>query len=804
MASRIAQLSGKPLLDPREALKWAERNGTPTDFWGRANSYQCPRGPEPGTAWLLMLRSDLDDLDKNEYHALTWTDGHHDEEISIGDLVIVRGVGINLALPGDPNAAYLVELQDKRRILKRSHIAKQYNVPIPVPPNCGEDTYPEVLYYPDSLDSGERWTWQSMLQDIWDNLPEIAGDAPSMPWAPDTYPENFRFVGMSAWDALHIALNALSCTTALNPIAGEFLFIRRSSEQSGLAQSLSDLESRRMYDYDPVSDTTLADVPASVVVYYRRRERYRGIEKDTPREDNWESHWWFATEVDTGIDGAVGYLPVWADVDAMYDEYDNLINGTVMDARAIEITDELVGAIQRENRKGIMWTGLTSDVLPGSEIRETVWRDYGDAQGLVTEIRGGSDPEIVSRKEPPKVEYPVYPRESHIVYIAAGEVENGCGFYHAKVCRMVGGGVELLEDCWVKFLNDFSDPCGNAVDRSGYHIGRLTGTATCLSCQWPLYAVRDYPDSNYLKMADVDECDEEGYLCAGSPIQTLLIGKGLYLSGGECSEYYCTAVLQTDGLEVIGTDCEGDETQKLGVRTLHVDAPLKFEAGDESECLGTARIGLPIGLLQSDCLEVEYTENCTYKLDLPENFVTGGNGVSVTPRANGCGYMVSVNGGNADPLVTIQYVCGIECVYNESTEKYELVVSYGTLDLPASLVQNATSECEEAPTPPGDGEYITIESLNCESWPDKYVAVTLNSLPDNTDHYILRTINERTGEFVEFGPDTDNHETPGATYWFVIPTGSTAGDTIQVEIEFYDAGGAMLDNQVEYTQCAFD
>jgi hypothetical protein len=304
-----------------------------------------------------------------------------------------------------------------------------------------------------------------------------------------------------------------------------------------------------------------------------------------------------------------------------------------------------------------------------------------------------------------------------------------------------------------------------------------------------------------LKMADVDECDEEGYSCLGDSIRTLLVGKGLTLLDGDCSGQTCTKVLQADMLEVVGSDCAGEETSKLGVQTLYVDSPLKMEAGDESECLGTARISLPEDFIGSDCIEVEYTDECKFNLTLPENFITGGDGVVVTPRANGCGYMVSVNGGNADPLVTIQYVCGIECVYNESTEEYELVVSYGTIDLPASLVQNATSECEETPTPPGDGEYITIESLSCDSWPDKYVSVTLNSLPDNTDYYILRTTNERTGEFVEFGPDTDNHEATGTNYWFVIPAASTAGDTIQVEIEFYDAGGAMLDNQVEYAQC---
>jgi hypothetical protein len=146
-----------------------------------------------------------------------------------------------------------------------------------------------------------------------------------------------------------------------------------------------------------------------------------------------------------------------------------------------------------------------------------------------------------------------------------------------------------------------------------------------------------------LNVADVDECDEGGYACIGEPVRTLLFGKGLYLSEGSCSESSCTYVVQTDGLEVVGVDCDGEETQKLGVRTLKIEAPLSTSMGDESECLGTATISLPTGLVESDCLDVEYNaEACKYQVQMPDNLVQAGAGIAVA--ANGCGYVVSATG----------------------------------------------------------------------------------------------------------------------------------------------------------------
>ena len=172
-----ATLGGKNLLDPGVLMGHAQRLDTPKDFWKRANSYRNPLGPAAGTAWVLMVREDLDQLDKNGKHDLVFIDGK--DILTIQELSMVKATGMNLALKDDKNAAYLVGLQDKRRLLAMSSINSQYNVRIPAP----SATSGTGLYYTASLDSGSLWTWQTMLTDIWSNLPSgIRGTAPTLPY----------------------------------------------------------------------------------------------------------------------------------------------------------------------------------------------------------------------------------------------------------------------------------------------------------------------------------------------------------------------------------------------------------------------------------------------------------------------------------------------------------------------------------------------------------------------------------------------------------------------------------------------
>lgn len=280
-----------------------------------------------------------------------------------------------------------------------------------------------------------------------------------------------------------------------------------------------------------------------------------------------------------------------------------------------------------------------------------------------------------------------------------------------------------------------------------------------------------------VNMANIDECATGGYSCVGDPIRTLLIGKGLTLLDGSCQGQTCTQVLQADMLEVVGSACDGTETQKLGVQTLYVESPLKMEAGDPSECLGTATLSLPTGLIKSDCLDVQYdAADCAYDVNLPAGLVkagagiavaagacdytvsatnlgngiaegdcisfdvngntttinstvevTGGNGVIV--NKSGCTFRVSLDGSQGDPLTTLQYLCDVEitqapiqiaCVegsggtlFQVSGGEITVTKSYGTVSLPSAMIAAQTSDCGGSGSSGGDPPIYT-----CDDCPD--------------------------------------------------------------------------------------
>ena len=83
----VPTIGGRNLLHPGDAFRAVMEQSTPVDFWQRPNSYSCPLGPEPGSAWLLMLRADLDALDGNASHELKWVDGKR--VLTIPSLAIV-------------------------------------------------------------------------------------------------------------------------------------------------------------------------------------------------------------------------------------------------------------------------------------------------------------------------------------------------------------------------------------------------------------------------------------------------------------------------------------------------------------------------------------------------------------------------------------------------------------------------------------------------------------------------------------------------------------------------------------------
>ncbi len=544
---RYATFGGKKLLDPMQQRKNADRFGTPNDFWGKATSYRCPLGPDPGVGWVLMLRRDLDDLDLNAYHALVWN--HEGGSTTVASkLMIVRASSMLLALAGTGEVTYLVELQDKRRVLvsRSGGSGPGYNVRIPAPPATDEGD--ATLFYTESINGSELWTWQTMLDNIWAKGPASAsgGDAaPTLPYSPNGDPENFRFIGITGWDAIHVVLDTIGCTTAYDPLTDTITYVRLGVTQDGLAGAKTEAAGNLIYDYDPIGVSNLAEMPALVNVYFTRRYLH-GVEKDTPRTSNWEMEnpkVYSESTAAIGGTGGVGAMVVYAaDIFAHYDADGTHTNSAEITQRGREIRRNIVNAILTANRRERkMYSGILTSMLPGGELKETIWRDYGDGQGLVTEIinspddvtrnnfqsgitGGGHRYTRVSASAPAqgiasesllpidlaRKTHPLWPRLSQVVQVfeaseSEGEMlatpQDGDGLFKGRVVRftddLAGGGVttDTLDDCWIRFIgreNVQADKSQYAIDGQ-YWIGRLSGLARCTDFgdpeERPLYLV---------------------------------------------------------------------------------------------------------------------------------------------------------------------------------------------------------------------------------------------------------------------------------------------------------------------------
>ena len=501
-------LGGKKLISPAEIYRYALANRTPTTFWQRANSYRFSRGPKPGHAWVLMNRKDADALDVSEYHELKWKEGK--TTIAIPSLSIVKSSTMSIAVAGDEKAPRLIYLEDRRRQLAMSSINAQYNVRRPAP----AATSGTGLYYSDSLDSAALWTWQTLLDNIWDSLP-TDDDAPTLPYTPDGTPEGWRFIGVSAWAALHVILAKVGCTSVYNPLLDVFTYVRLGTVQTGLQTKIDKVEERKLYDFDPETNCHLANMPSIVRVFFARRETYHGIEQDTPDTSNWEMQPAVSKDYVTQYTGALAdtVLPVWDDLPALFDSAGSNTNSAALQTRANEIGLNIARRIDTsEDPMRRRYSGIVHTILPGSEVSDVAWRDYGDGSGLVTEIMlaAKAEPEAgvsgdrridehTSTPDLARPGHPLYPRVAQAVQVDDGAsatgadlTANASGLFPGFVIRWTGSAYDTMESCWIRpaDLSGASESAIVQLKQKDRLLARLYGVATHSGSTRPVYLVR--------------------------------------------------------------------------------------------------------------------------------------------------------------------------------------------------------------------------------------------------------------------------------------------------------------------------
>lgn len=355
----------------------------------------------------------------------------------------------NNTRPINPACVYLLELVDRRYFLARfTALNKNYNVPHPIK-SAGFDGYEATAanFYEDSLTSGSFWTSKIILEDIWTEMgSNLTGG--SLTFNPTTFPTtggsaytrplNFRFNGVNAWESFHDVLDTIGVgntsaafTLVYNPVLDTFTVLSEtlalSLTQPELVNedTLTYLESIRLYDTE-VIETGIGVIPKTAR-YYRKRRFPKGGSPNFDVKTGVE--WSYPVNVLNEIDLSITTPTTFDQLEALDDTVEFIHSGPPIEVTLetpdtddpIEATESYVGNSSADGTglrtdigrrtynekygfvayRGLATTHENEIILPKTEIRQSVWRDYGDELGLVTEFHAyeGNGPAETSRNE---------------------------------------------------------------------------------------------------------------------------------------------------------------------------------------------------------------------------------------------------------------------------------------------------------------------------------------------------------------------------------------------------------------------
>lgn len=482
----------------------------------RANSFVCPAGEAPARGWFLLHRDQVDQLkseDRLVDAVIADDDGYRQW---LRKLVFLHAVRISPGAPNDPNACYLAYFADRRWLCHNPTFAlpvnRQYNVRAP--------GYTTTDYYEDSLDDGEPWTWDRMVEDLWTLNAARLGDYPGLPVVdaaestlePDGRPEGWRFVGVSAWRALCQVLSRIGCTVAVDLAQSErqYTIVRVGQADNEADRTLARAigQGRDVFDAECV-EAVRGKIPYGVEVYFRRVERHTGSEPTTPRSSRqWSTNPVYTVQVvgpESGKAEPGVYAPIWDDLPAYFGPDGEVTDDSreACETRARERADDFYRQL-RSSGGGRLHQAFAGAVgfRPGSTIKAVQWKQLQAATehfgGLVTEIvrhpfrvmtfdeDWQSYVRDSNRAAPPDLTpaLPMYPELKQTVRVDSLPTGYGPGTrtrYGGTVLRYNPETDSFLEGetCLVRDLN------GSALAVGRNYTGRLSGEADGL----PVYLV---------------------------------------------------------------------------------------------------------------------------------------------------------------------------------------------------------------------------------------------------------------------------------------------------------------------------
>lgn len=392
---------GYPLYDAYEVRRHRRHyryDDVPELEW--ANSLYVPRGRWPARGWLLMRRSEFNQLDPYTTHSLVIQDygkranTAENAAITFQNLSIVQARQISGGITSDPNSILLVEITDPRGTVWN----EWFQIPTQSQYNIRSPAYPE-LFYSASMNGASNWNFSAMIGDLWGQMTAL-GTYPGLSSTPSWTPEGWSFPGESAWKAVCSILNYLGMTVAVDlTSATPYTIVDFDGADAANDTRFTTYEGVREDDWN-YTDVGLGRVPRYVRVFFHRRNQYYGTEETVRRDAfQWSSTPLYSVLIDnvTNFPQATGTAGVWADFTVRYDVDNSPLAADVTTAGTIATT--LANAYFRSIQKGTskylkrVYVGALP-FTPGPQIEGVCWRhDYSvERKGWLTDVVMGPDP----------------------------------------------------------------------------------------------------------------------------------------------------------------------------------------------------------------------------------------------------------------------------------------------------------------------------------------------------------------------------------------------------------------------------
>lgn len=430
-------IDGQPVIDSPTVL---QQLGAVLPSWvDGLDVITCPVGKDPGKARFMVDSESFADIQRSQPVSIRLQTGNTKQPGDEQDFTFKNWIvtGYFDALPVKGTRPIVVTLADPRHVFRNSAYAKQYNIRYPL----------GSRYEPDSLNSGNPWTWEEIFDDLWNAVPTqglITTFTKNN--LPTTTPENIDVLGEPAWDAicrlahqqgLEIYYDPFTATITIDKVDGAMVTVQ---PERRLAQSGDDAPSGLEQAY----------APENVRVFFAKRAE--------PEDGNHLPH-----QIDVAGGGGKGDAVAWSNLTAETDDTGAVIDAQRLQDEADQIAGEYVK--RRANNaksQSIRYLGW-DDVKPEPGTTEVHWIAQPFAQTLV----------MLRPTDPPIVKPHIGQRGQTILFKLTEDFAPRTNLVPtSKVCDVFGLDLdtsELVEENW-------SDD--SVVQRKIWYAGDSTISAT--------------------------------------------------------------------------------------------------------------------------------------------------------------------------------------------------------------------------------------------------------------------------------------------------------------------------------------